>query len=163
MNGYRRADDTIVVFHVGDTRFGIAADAVEEICGVEELRAMPPEFRSRSINHCLTRRGHYHAVIDTAYFFRMLPARADRVLILRHDPIALLIGNVDRMQDVSAVHDLPRSFQGDERRWFRGLVRLFDGVVPLVNPQAFFDIAHSVRQPVTGVLTSETNVTGVSI
>ena len=145
MSGYRRESETIVVFRVADFRFGIAAAAVEEICGVEDLKPLPAGSRTRSMKHSLTRRGREHWVIDGAYFFRMLPARAERLLVLRHEPVAILIGNVDCMQDIACVHEMPRSFQGEERRWFRGLIRSFDALIPLVDPQCFVDVVRAAK------------------
>ncbi|MFZ3382104.1 MAG: hypothetical protein WA193_20895, partial [Candidatus Acidiferrales bacterium] len=35
------------------------------------------------------------------------------------------------------VYALPQGFQGEERRWYRGLAYLEDRVIPVINPAGF--------------------------
>jgi chemotaxis signal transduction protein len=59
------------------------------------------------------------------------------VLILRQFRAALLVDRIDRMAEISAVHPLPLAFNGEERRWYRGLAYLDDSVIPVVEPTGF--------------------------
>ena len=160
MRTHAKFNETIVVFRIANMRFGIAAKAVEEICGVDDLSLLPRESRTRSIKHSLIRRGKEHLVIDGAAFFRIGSAPGERVLLFRGNPMGLLIGNVDCMQDVASLDEVPHAFQGDERHWFRGLVRLFDGVVPLVNPEVFLDAARSARQHLEAAVLAKIETAG---
>jgi hypothetical protein len=90
----------------------------------------------------------------------MLPARPERVLLLRGAQIGLLIGGVDYMQEVSTLHRLPHAFQGDERHWFLGLVRLFDGIVPLVDPDAFDDVIGIAKRHIAQAVLADSETAG---
>jgi chemotaxis signal transduction protein len=160
MNRKGKSSETIVVFRVADTRFGISANAVEEICGLDGVQLLPRESRTRGVKHSLMRREREHLVVDSASFFHMLPARPERVLLLRGSQIGLLIGGVDYMQEVSTLHRLPHAFQGDERHWFLGLVRLFDGIVPLVDPDAFDDVIGIAKRHIAQAVLADSETAG---
>ncbi len=136
--------ETVLVFTVGEGRFAIAASAVQEVCGVEGMAAVAPAQRSRSVRHILQRRDGTRLVIDAPVYFGMRASAGQRLLLLRSAGLALLVGGVDRMQEITALYSLPRAFHGQERRWFRGLSLLHDGVVPVLDARALVAEVHGV-------------------
>jgi hypothetical protein len=49
----------------------------------------------------------------------------------------VLVDHTDRIIEIASLHALPRSFQGEERQWYRGLAMIDGRVVPVVEPSAF--------------------------
>ncbi len=128
----------MVLFSVGGACFAIAAHAVEEIRGLEGLVALGDKRgRVRSITHTVERCAKQLFVVDAALHFGMAPAKPERLLVLRASLVAVLVGCVDRMQEITFLYSLPPAFRGNERRWYSGLVPLQDAIVPLVNPESF--------------------------
>ena len=143
----RTLHEAMILFTVGDTRFAIAASAVEEIRsrdGLEPLASV--RGRTAGVRHTLERRGRSHFVIESDMHFCMLPTKLERVLVLRGNSAAILVGRIDRMHEIHTLYSLPRAFRGEERRWYRGLALLRDGVVPVIDPATFVDKAEWIRQ-----------------
>lgn len=132
----RTGREAVVLFRVGDTRFALSAASVEEICDLQQLKSLdaPTLRRVSKVRHTFDRRGHRIFVVDANLYFAMLPSKPERVLIIRGSASALLVGAIDRMHEISAIHPLPRAFNGDERRWYRGLALMRDGIVPVLDP-----------------------------
>ena len=144
--------EAVILFTVGPTRFAIAASAVEEIRSREGLEPLTSlRGRTTGVRHTLTRRGRRHFVIEADMHLAMLPCKLDRVLVLRRSDAAILVSAIDRMQEIHALYALPRAFRGDERRWYRGLALLHDGVVPVFDTASFIEkaemIEHSLPHP----------------
>jgi hypothetical protein len=57
--------------------------------------------------------------------------------MLAESPVALKVDAIVRMAEMTKMLPLPRSFQGDERNWYLGLMVMNDTVVPVVNPASF--------------------------
>ena len=137
------AVEDVIIFHVGEMRFAIAAQDVEEIRGVEGLvaRQFGIDPRIAKVKATLTRpsasgdRTYY--VVDSAKHFGVPSAAPTRLLIMRGHPVAVLADSVDRMMQVSDLHALPYAFQGAERRWYRGLAVMDGKVIPMLEPGSF--------------------------
>lgn len=130
----------MILFRVGGSTFAIAASAVDEIRNIQGLKPSPVAEGTTDgmVRHTLVRNGRRYFVVDATVYLQMLPARATRLLVLRNAPVALLVGEIDRMVEIGTMHLLPKAFRGAERNWYRGLAVLATGrvveVVPVVNP-----------------------------
>ena len=139
----RDAQD-MILFQVGENTFAIAADAVDEIRPLEGVRP----YLSGKTSHPNLARVKYtlirekngprrlYFVVDATAHFRMPKSEGNRILVMRREATALLVGGIERMALVSGVSPLPRSFTGDERRWYKGLAVVQDKVIPVVDPTA---------------------------
>ena len=128
----------MVLFYVGNCRFAIAADAVEEICGLTELTPLADGCgRSRAIRHTFERRGKRLLAVDAHLHFRIAEASPQHILILRGVEVGVLIGAIDRMHEIQAVRRLPRGLSGEERKWYRGVTLIGREITPLVDPAGF--------------------------
>lgn len=58
-------------------------------------------------------------------------------MVMRSIPVAVLVSGIERMHDIGEVRPLPSAFQGDERRWYRGLTIVKRRAVPVVNADSF--------------------------
>ncbi len=135
-----RRGEAVILFSMAGTSFAIAVSAVEEIRSTEGLRPAPLGFaggRLPKVKHLLERDGKTYFVVDSNLHFHILPSRATRVLILRHAPVAVLVDNIERTTEITALHALPRAFDGEERHWYRGLALFGEQVVPVVRPESF--------------------------
>lgn len=132
----------MILFRVGESTFAIAASAVDEIRNAQGLKSLPLADAATGglVRYTLTRNGRAYFVVDATARFHMAQVRPTRVLVLRNAAIALLVGDIDRMTEIGAMHVLPKAFRGAERNWYRGLAVLETGravqVVPVVNPAA---------------------------
>jgi chemotaxis signal transduction protein len=134
----------VIVFTVGGFRFAIAANAVSEIRGLEDLRRFSlgtSYLRAAQVDFTVERNGTIYFVVDAARHFRLPPSKPTRVLILRQTAAAIQVDSTDRMMEISVLHALPQAFRGDERNWYRGLAVMDGDVVPVVNHDAFLSKA----------------------
>lgn len=135
-------EEAVILFRVGDGTFAIAASAVDEIRNTQGIKPAPDAERATggTVRHTLVRNGKKYFVVDATAHLQMLPARATRLLVLRDEEIAVLVGDTERMTEIGAMHALPKAFRGAERNWYRGLAVLESGravqVVPVVNPES---------------------------
>jgi chemotaxis signal transduction protein len=132
--------EAVIIFAVSGFKFAIAAAAVREIRDMQGLEKFVPAnglSRSSKVEATLKRNGVTHFVVSAARHFRLPPAKAGRVLILRQLTAGVLVDGTERMTEISVLHALPEAFQGDERRWYRGLALLGEEVVPVVDHNAF--------------------------
>ena len=72
--------------------------------------------------------------------FHLPQSRPTTLLILSKTPIAVLVDRIEEMAEMRAIVALPRSFQGEERVWYRGLTILEGKVVPVVDPKGFLTV-----------------------
>ncbi|HTK95057.1 MAG TPA: chemotaxis protein CheW [Terriglobales bacterium] len=136
----RGKHEAVILFAVGEYRFAIAANAVEEIRNTQGLQSLPPGAvtpRLAKFRQTLERDHKRYFVVDSNLHFRLFPSKATRLLVLRESNAAVLVDHTDRIIEIGQLHALPRAFQGEERQWYRGLAMIEDRVVPVVNPAAF--------------------------
>jgi chemotaxis signal transduction protein len=139
----KAAVEDVIIFHVGEMRFAIAAQDVEEIRNIDGLvpRHFGLDARLAKVKATLTRNKSAAAptyyVVDSALHFQLPAATSTRLLVMRGHPVAVLADSVDRMMQVSELHALPHAFQGAERTWYRGLAVLDGKVIPMLEPGSF--------------------------
>jgi chemotaxis signal transduction protein len=130
-----RRGEAIILFAVGPYRFGISAQAVEEIRNHDGLRSFAHGFaRAHKVRHTLARDRKTYFVVDATMHLRILSSRAARLLVLRDRAVALSVDSIDRMAEITTLHPLPRAFQGEERAWYRGLALIGEDIVPVLEP-----------------------------
>ena len=135
-----RRPETVVLFFVANQMFAIAADNVQEIRSTDSLAGSANEIENPEVpkvRHTIERGRRTYYVVNAGAHFGLPVTRPALVLILRQFRAALLVDRIDRMAEISAVHPLPLAFNGDERRWYRGLAYLDDSVIPVVEPTGF--------------------------
>jgi chemotaxis signal transduction protein len=155
------AREGVIVFAVGGYKLAIAAGAVKEIRGRDDLHAFKLGGISAQIaklKYTLERNGATYFVIDAAEHFRLPTSTASRVMVLRNVPTGVLVDSTDRIIEISALHALPPAFTGEERGWYRGLAVVNGLVVPVVNHNAFLnrpelEIVRAGLERVRGVVT----------
>lgn len=129
-----RRGEAIILFSVGPYRFGISAQAVEEIRNTDGVRSFTHGFaRARKVRSTLERDRKTYFVVDATMHLRILSSRAARLLLLRDRPIALSVDSIDRMAEIASLHPLPHAFQGEERAWYRGLALIGEDIVPVLE------------------------------
>ena len=155
------AREDVIVFAVGGYKLAIAAGAVKEIRGMDDLHAFTLGRISGQITklkYTLERGGTTYFVVDAARHFQLPASQASRVLVLRNMPTGVLVDSTDRIMEISSLHALPRVFTHEERGWYRGLAVVNGGVVPVVNHNAFLnraelEILRAGLERVRGVVT----------
>ena len=134
----RRIHETVVLFMVGNQRFAISANTVEEICELGTLTPLSAGCgRSRVARNTFDRRGKRYLAVDAAAHFRMPDAAPRHILVLRGADVGLLIGSIDRMHEIKELYSLPLALWGEEQAWYRGLALIGGQIVPLVEPTGF--------------------------
>src|SRR5258708_13059302 len=140
------AREAVILFTVGGFKFAIAANAVREVRGLEGLEPRPTAgaapIRIPKVGFTLERNRTVYFVVDASRHFHLPPSKAARVLVLRNDPVAVVTDSTDRIMEISALHELPLAFTGDERNWYPGLAIMSAHVLPLVHPHPFLSHTH---------------------
>jgi chemotaxis signal transduction protein len=134
------AHEDVIVFTVGGFDFAISAYAVSEIRSLEGLQLFSPGPECpcpEKVGFTMHRKGTLYFVVDAAQHFGLPASRPGRVLILRLAATAVLVDTAVRMAAISVLHALPLAFNGEERRWYRGLAMFGEDVVPVVNHLSF--------------------------
>ena len=129
-----------VVFSISGFTFLISAAAVQEIRSTDSLGGVVKELDRpalRKVRHIVEREGRSCYVVSGCEHFHLDYSRPTSVLILRSAPVAVLVDRIEEMAEIRVLLALPRSFQGEERAWYRGLTVLDRKVLPVVNPQGF--------------------------
>jgi len=129
-----------VVFSITGCTFLISAGAVQEIRSTDSLGGVVKELDRpvlRKVRHIVEREAKSYYVVSGCEHFHLNYSRPTSVLILRNAPVAVLVDRIDEMAELRVLLALPRSFQGEERSWYRGLTVLDRKVLPVVNPQGF--------------------------
>jgi chemotaxis signal transduction protein len=137
--------ERVILFGLGAVTFAISATEVDEIRDLTGLFPPGVNAPSRKIKSRLLREGKTYWVIEGSEHFRMASSPSSRVLVLRNTNTAVLVDRIDRMADIGAILPLPRTFQGEERAWYRGLAILDESTiqraVPVVNADSFMRTA----------------------
>lgn len=116
----------MIVFRVGPYRLAIPAAALKEIRDGSGLGA--EEFGCAEI-------------VPMYAWFGLALAEQGHLLLLREEPVALRVDQVEQMVEIHSVLPLPQIFQGVERHWFRGLALVSGTVVPILDPAGFLGAA----------------------
>lgn len=140
-----RRGEAVILFSVGTNVLAVAASAVEEIREPYGLKAFRSNMGSSKVNYTLERNGKKYFVVDSNFYLRLLPSKVSRVLVLRDIPVAITADSIDRMTEIPAVWAVPSIFQGEERRWYRGLAVINGNVVPVIEPKAILSADELVR------------------
>jgi chemotaxis signal transduction protein len=143
-----RPREQIAVFSIADCSFVISAASVQEIRSTDSLggtvmdldRVVLPKVR-----HIVEREARSYYVVSGCEHFHLPVSRPSTVLILRSVPVAMLVDRIEEMTEMRVLLELPKSFTGEERAWYRGLTVLDRKVLPVVDPQGFLT-ATELRQ-----------------
>lgn len=136
----RGRTEEVILFAVAGHTFAIAASAIEEIRSTDGFSSATSEIALRNIPkvlHRLRRGRKWYYVVNACAHFDLPRSRPTLILVLRHSCIAVLVDQIDRMETISRLMVVPRSFSGPERVWYRGLTLINDNVVPVLNPDGF--------------------------
>lgn len=143
-----RASEAVILFCIANQTFAIAADAVQEIRSTDSLGGTAIEIEQAEVpkvRHLVERARRTYYVVSGCAHFGLRVTRPTLVLILRQIRAAVLVDSIERMADVATIHPLPRGFEGDERKWYRGLTYLEDRVIPVINPGGFLTVEEFSR------------------
>lgn len=135
-----RRGEQAVVFSISGLSFLISAGSVQEIRSTDSLGGVVKDLGQsalRKVRHVVERDARSYYVVSGCEHFHLNLSRPTSVLILRNVPVAVLVDRIDEMAEMRVLLALPRSFQGEERSWYRGLTVLDRKVLPVVNPQGF--------------------------
>ncbi len=142
-----RPRESAILFSVSGMPFAIAASAVHEIRSADSLSGSATDLDQNvvpKVKHLVHRGNRSYFVVNSCAHFGLKSARPTLVLILRDSPVAILVDKIERMTDIAAPVALPLAFQGEERRWYRGLTYTDDVIVPVVDPAGFLT-RHDLR------------------
>jgi chemotaxis signal transduction protein len=137
-----------VMFSISGRTFLISAGAVQEIRSTDGLGGVVTELERpvlRKVRHIVERDARAYYVVSGCEHFHLPLSRPTSVLILRNAPVAVLVDRIEEMAEIRVLLALPRSFQGEERAWYRGLTVLERRVLPVVNPLGFLTPAELQR------------------
>ena len=143
-----RVSEAVILFCIANQTFAIAADAVQEIRSTDSLGGTAIEIEQAEVpkvRHLVERARRTYYVVSGCAHFGLRVTRPTLVLILRQIRAAVLVDSIERMADVATIHPLPRGFQGEERKWYRGLTYLEDRVIPVINPGGFLTVEEFAR------------------
>ncbi len=120
-----------LIVTLGGTHFALHADHVQGLLTIEEAGAVP----------VLTVQGETYVRIDLAARLQLpsdLNGPETRVVLLRKENARghLHVDQVHGLKELepSQVLPLPRQFQGEEQRWYQGLILFADSVAMILNP-----------------------------
>jgi chemotaxis signal transduction protein len=142
-----RVKESAILFTISGYPFAIASSAVHEIRSADSLAGSAMEIEQSGVTkvkHLVHRGNRSYFVVNGCAHFGLKTARPTLVLILRDSPVAILVDKIERMADINAPQPLPLAFEGEERRWYRGLSPTDDVIVPVVNPAGFLT-RHELR------------------
>lgn len=137
---HQRRSEPVILFSVANLTFAIAADAVQEIRSADSLAGAAVEFQQEEVtkvHHTVERGGQVYYVVSACEHFGLRRTRPTMVLMLRQFRTAVLVDRIENMAEILASYPLPRAFNGQERKWYRGLAYFQDRILPLVNPDGF--------------------------
>lgn len=143
-----RPREQIAVFSIGDYRFVVSAASVQEIRSTDSLGGSVVELERvvfRKVRHIVEREARSYYVVSGCEHFRLPLSRPSTVLILRSAPVAVLVDRIEEMAEMRVLLELPKSFVGEERAWYRGLTVLDRKVLPVINPQGFLTPAELLQ------------------
>jgi chemotaxis signal transduction protein len=143
-----RPGEAVILFCIANQTFAIAADAVQEIRSTDSLGGTAIEIEQAEVpkvRHLVERARRTYYVVSGCAHFGLRVTRPTLVLILRQIRAAVLVDSIERMADVATIHPLPRAFEGEERKWYRGLTYLEDRVIPVIRPGGFLTTEEFAR------------------
>ena len=143
-----RHSEAGILFCIANQTFAIAADAVQEIRSTDSLGGSAIEIEQAElpkVRHLVERARRTYYVVSGCAHFGLRVTRPTLVLILRQIRAAVLVDSIERMAEVSKIHPLPRGFEGEERKWYRGLTYLEDRVIPVIHPGGFLTVEEFAR------------------
>jgi chemotaxis signal transduction protein len=143
-----RPSEAVILFCIANQTFAIAADAVQEIRSTDSLGGTAIEIEQADVpkvRHLVERARRTYYVVSGCAHFGLRVTRPTLVLILRQIRAAVLVDSIERMVDVTTIHPLPRAFEGQERKWYRGLTYLEDRVIPVIYPGGFLSTEEFAR------------------
>jgi chemotaxis signal transduction protein len=143
-----KSSEQVILFTAGHRTFAIAAESVQEIRSTDSLGGSAIEMEQAEVpkvKHLVERAGRNYFIVNACAHFGLRVTRPTLVLILRKIRAAVLVDSIERMEELTTVHALPKAFGGDERNWYRGLAYLEDTVVPVINPSGFLTTAEFAR------------------
>jgi len=143
-----RHSEAMILFCIANQTFAIAADAVQEIRSTDSLGGSAIEIEQAElpkVRHLVERARRTYYVVSGCAHFGLRVTRPTLVLILRQIRAAVLVDSIERMAEVSKIHPLPRGFEGEERKWYRGLTYLEDRVIPVIHPGGFLTVEEFAR------------------
>jgi chemotaxis signal transduction protein len=142
-----RPRESAILFSISGLPFAIASSAVHEIRSADSLSGSATDLEQSlvlKVKHLVHRGSRNYFVVNGCAHFGLKAARPTLVLILRDSPVAILVDKIERMADIAAPNALPLAFEGEERRWYRGLSYTDDLIVPVVDPAGFLT-RHELR------------------
>ena len=127
-----------MVFSISGQLFAISATSVQEIRSADNLGGVVFDLEQsviEKVRHMVEREGRAYYVLSGCIHFDLCASRPAIVLILRDLPVAVLVNRIEEMAEMTVLYSLPPSFQGLERRWYRGVTVLADKVLPVLEPR----------------------------
>src|SRR5215472_2440077 len=119
-----RPREQVAVFSIAEHNFVISAASVQEIRSTDSLGGTVVDLDRilfRKVRHIVECDSKYYFIVTGHEHSHMPGARPGTVLILRSAPVAVLVDRIDEMAEMRVLLQLPKSFTGEERRWYRGL------------------------------------------
>jgi chemotaxis signal transduction protein len=135
-----RPREQVVIFSIVNQTFAISAASVQEIRSADNLGGQVREIERpvlTKVRHIVERDGHAYYVVSGQEHFGLRKSRPASVLILRSLRAAVLVDRIEEMVEMRLLFELPHSFTGLERKWYRGLTVLSGRVLPVVDPRGF--------------------------
>ena len=135
-----RHPERVILFFISNQMFAIAAEAVQEIRSTDSLAGAAVEIENLElpkVRHLIERGRYTYYVVNGCVHFGLRVTRPALVMVLRQFRAVVLVDRIDRMAEIPGVYPLPAAFEGDERRWYRGLAYLDDTVIPVIDPAGF--------------------------
>jgi len=135
-----RPREQVAVFSIADYRFVISAASIQEIRSTDSLGGTVVHLNRvvlRKVRHIVERDSRAYYVVSGCDHFHLALSRPNTVLILRNAPVAVLVDQIEEMAEMRVLLELPRSFIGEERTWYRGLTVMDRKVLPVANPLGF--------------------------
>ncbi|MGH9711182.1 MAG: chemotaxis protein CheW [Blastocatellia bacterium] len=132
--------EAVILFAVSGQTFAIAASAIDEIRSTDSFSSTASEIvvtGMPKVRHRVRRGRKWCYVVNACAHFDLPVSRPTLVLVLHNSRVAVLVDQIDRIETISRLMVVPRSFSGPERTWYRGLTLIDESVVPVLSPFGF--------------------------
>jgi chemotaxis signal transduction protein len=141
-------ETTYVLLRLGERRFAVLADDVEELAGASRLQKFP--HRTKQVDGVIVRRKRVVAVRDVASLLtgRPLPFHRFYLIVRRHYGSAVELEAIPVSGDcelLSGVIPIPRGEDGPE--YFAGAIDLAGDQVPLLDLEKLAAAAPTAAEP----------------
>ncbi len=142
------AEATYVLLRLGERRFAVPADDVEELTGASRLQKFP--HRTKQVDGVIVRRKRVVAVRDVASLLTGRPLAFHRfyLIVRRHYGSAIELEALPVSGDcelLSGVITIPRGEDGPE--YFAGTIDLAGDQVPLLDLEKLAAAARAAAEP----------------